>query len=225
MNLQRTREIVQRNAGTELELRERQAQHDQALANVELADAALVEAQLNLDYATIEAPFAGHVGRNLVDRGALVNATTVLTTIVNDEEIFVYFEASETQHLEYMTLFPQARQATGGARNAELRLDMRLANEPEFTHEGRVNWADNQVDADTGTIRVRGVFPNPERRMIPGLLARVRLAKGPAVEGLLVPEVALGRDQTGAYVLVVGEGNKIERRTVALGQPTAGCGC
>ncbi len=215
--LERTQEIIARSAGSELELRERIAQRNRARANVALAEAVLAAARLELSWCTVEAPFAGHLGRNLVDRGAFVDTATVLASIVNDERIFVYFEADEGQHLEYMSMFPDARTRDGRERNPGLRLRMQLANEEGYPHEGRVDWADNAVDTGTGTIRVRGVFENPERRIIPGLFARLRLAKGGPVEGLLVPQTAVGQDQAGRFVLVVDDENRVQRRGVRLG--------
>lgn len=217
VNVQRVRQIVERGAGNELELREREAQFQQAQAAVALAEATLTQAKLDLEWSRVTAPIDGRISRNLVDRGALVSPETRLATIVNDEQIYVYFNSSEREMLEYLRMSrPDLRTLNDSDRNERRKVYMGLMDEPEATREGEMDSADPQVDSSTGTIQARAVFDNPNRFIVPGSFVRIRLPKG-SHDALLVPEIALGQDQGGRFVAVVNDENKVERRAVTVG--------
>lgn len=190
---------------------------DSAKAGVDAAQAAVHDAQLNLDYTQVKSPISGRVNRNFIDVGNLVDSDkTILTNIVNDESIYVYYNVSERDLLEWTSKHPEQ---SGNAANQKPQFPvyMGLANEPDFPHEGTIDYADTRVDSGTGTLRVRAIFPNPNGSLLPGLFARVRIPveTRPA---LLVPTIAIGAGQSGRYLLVVNGKNVVEQRQVHLGQ-------
>jgi membrane fusion protein (multidrug efflux system) len=143
---------------------------------------------------------------NLVGSGQ----ATLLATIVREDPIYAYFTASERELLEYRELF------ASGEQNVAY---MAVATDTGFPHIGKVDYASNRVDPSTGTIEARAVFPNTDGVILPGLFARIRL---PSIRGraLLVPDTAVGADQGGKYVFVVGEDNTVEQRRVTVGALT-----
>lgn len=151
-----------------------------------------------------------------MDEGNLVGAgeRTLLTTIVKDDPIYVYFTASERDLLNYLEMYPERRTSTIPEGNPVF---MGLANEKGFPHEGVTNWAENRVDPDTGTIRVRGVFDNEKHMVLPGMFVRIRVPSSIIDHALLVPETCVGADMTGHYVYVVDEKNVVEKRKIETG--------
>ena len=188
-----------------------------AKAAVKAAEAAVDEARLNLGYTQIHAPIGGRVSRTLVDAGNLVGAGeyTLLTTIVKDDPIYAYFSASERELLEYLEKHPERRKPAD--QRERLPLYLGLSNESGYPHEGRFDWADNRVDANTGTIQIRGAFPNPDHVLRPGLFVRLRAPIDIREGALLITDRALGADQGGRYLLVVGDQNVVEKRYVEVG--------
>ena len=167
------------------------------------------------------APLSGRISRRNVDPGNLVNAdNTVLTTIVSDSQLYAYFDVDERT---YMDLVGSAT-AGQSAWLAGLKFPvlMRLVNEDEFTRSGTVDFVDNRINGNTGTIRMRGVFDNSTRALRAGLFVRIRLPLGKPYDTLLIPDEALQSDQGRSYVYVVNKDNKVEYRPVHLGQALAG---
>ena len=192
----------------------------QAQAEVLTAEAAIAEAQadvrnaeIELSYTEIRAPISGRIGRNLVDEGNLVGAgeQTLLTTIVKYQPMYAYFNVNERDLLRY----GENRRDRG--EDWVPVFELGLANEKGYPHKGRLDYIDNRVDETTGTITVRGEFPNEQGRMVPGLFARIRIPEPTRKEALLVPENALGRDQRGTYVLVTNSENVVEYRLLEIG--------
>lgn len=215
-NLRKAKELAGRRVLADQELDTTTAQHEQALADVALARANLDATRLDLSYTEVRAPISGRIGRNLVDRGALVGASepTLLATIVNDEQVYAYFDVSERQILDYLRANPDARRGSGDGERQ--RVFAALNGEEGHPHEGWIDSADNQLDVETGTLRIRAVLPNPERRIIPGSFVRLRVPTG-RERALLVPDLAVSSDQAGRYVLVVDDRNVVERRAVRIG--------
>jgi RND family efflux transporter MFP subunit len=209
-------------AVSEVEVIEARAQRDKARASVQAAQAAVDTARLNLSYTKIHAPISGKIGRNLVDVGNLVGAgeRTLLASIVQDDPVYAYFNVSESDFLRYQQEY--RKQQTSTIENGKIRVYLGLSNESGYPHEGRVDYVDNRVHADTGTIQVRGVFPNPDALLLPGLFARIRATLGKQENALLVPERALGSDQQGRFVLVVNDQNIVEYRPVKIGSKVDG---
>lgn len=209
-------------AVSEVEVIEARAKREKAKASVAASQAAVYTARLNLSYTKIHAPISGKIGRNLVDIGNLVGAgeRTLLATIVQNDPIYAYFNVSERDLLRYQQEYRKRQTPTNG--NGKTRVYLGLSNESGYPHKGRVDYVDNQVHATTGTIQVRGVFPNPDALLLPGLFVRIRAALGKHENALLIPERALGSDQQGRFVLVVNNQNMVEYRPIKIGAKVNG---
>ncbi len=199
---------------SKLEVLQAEAEVLTASAAIEEARADVRTAEIELSYTEIRAPISGRIGRNLVDEGNLVGGAgeqTLLTTIVRFQPMYAYFTINERDLLRYQE---NNRRARG---TYEPVFELGLANEKGYPHVGSLDYIDNRVDETTGTITVRGVFPNKTGRMVPGLFARIRIPDPTQIEALLVPENALGRDQRGTYVLVANSENVVEYRLLQVG--------
>jgi RND family efflux transporter MFP subunit len=202
---------------------------EKARANCAAMEAARDRAKLYLEYTRVIAPFDGRISRRFVDPGNLVNENnTVLTTVVTENPLYVYFDVDERTFLELVTAgSPTASSWFTGLRFPVL---LRLANEEQFAHAGTVDFIDNQVSPTSGTIRMRAEFQNPKGALKSGLFARVRLPLGSAYKALLVPDEALMSDQGRKYVYVVTrkknakgvETDQVEYRKVLFGQSVGG---
>jgi RND family efflux transporter MFP subunit len=176
----------------------------------------LTNAEIQLEYTTIESPIDGLVSRNYVDLGNLVGAgeATLLTTVRRIDPIYAYFEVSERFVARTLELRGgHADPSEGDKIPATLLLE-----ETGHEIEGEIDSLENTVDAATGTIRVRGVFPNPDAKIFPGFFVRVRLPGELYEDALLVEETALGTDLGGRYLMIVGDRDIVERRYVEPGQ-------
>ncbi len=201
-----------------LEERERRASAAaETTAHVDAVAAALRAAQLDLEFTRVVAPIDGRVSRALVTRGNLVSGgqgeATLLTTVVSVDPIYASFDADEQTYLRYGE---RARQHASGGQGG-LPIQMALADEQTFPHEGTLQFLDNQLDPSTGTINGRAVFRNPDRRLTPGLFVRLRLPGTVRYHGVLVEDRAIGTDLDRRFVLVVGGDKRLLSRTVALG--------
>lgn len=191
---------------------------DQATAQAELA-------RLNLSYTRVTAPFIGRMGRRLVDPGNLVgpSANSRLATIQQLVPIYVYFNLNERDAL---AIRAAVRQASPGkpfdARHTPVAVG--LQNETGYPHAGELDFVDSGINPATGTIQLRAVFKNEDRALVPGFFARVRIPLGPSQPTLLVPNRAVGNDQEGDFVLVVGDGDVVARRSIVRG-PLTEHGC
>jgi membrane fusion protein, multidrug efflux system len=207
----------------------------------EVAKAAILQAeakirlsQLNLDWTKVTAPISGRVSRRYVDPGNLVKADdTVLTTIVSDDHVYVYFDVDERSYLDLIGETPQTAESAPPPK-LKLKVMMRLANSEEFTHTGAVDFVDNRIHGNTGTIRMRAVFANPRDTIKAGLFARIRVFVGKPFKTILIPDEALQSDQGRKYVYVVTTATEkkedgteethdiVEYRPVVLGQAIQG---
>lgn len=220
-DLQRLELAVESNAVSLQEVDAARASRDQAEASLMASRARLRQAELDLSYTQIHAPIAGRVNRWFVDPGNLVGSSdnTLLTDIVRLDPVFAYWEMSESILLELLSSQREGGGSSdGGFERDEIPVQLGLANEAGWPHDGWIDFADNTVDSSTGTIRMRGVFPNPDGAVIPGLFARIRLPLRVTAGAVLVPESAIGTDLGGKYLLVVGSDNVVELRHVQLGQ-------
>ena len=175
-------------------------------ADIKAADAALRVARLNLDFASVRAPIAGRASRANVTAGNLVNDQTVLTTIAGTARLFAYFDVSEQTFLRVKA----ANEKAPGVR-------MGLANEAGFPHQGRVDFIDNRLNAQTGAMRMRASFDNSAGLFTPGLAVRLTMGTSTPYVAVLVPDRAIGTDQTKRFVYVVGADNQPQVRDVQLG--------
>ncbi len=194
---------------------------DVAVANKAAAEASKQSAVLQLEYTDIRSPIDGRINRTLVTRGNLVgqNESTLLTTIVRVDPLYVYFDAPERDFVEAQ----RAVRTTQGQTTAALPVQVGVATEVGFPHTGVIDFRENRVDTGTGTVRVRGRVPNPivpaghARLLYPGLYARVRVPNGERKRQLVLPEEALMTGQEGRFVYVIGQDNKVVKRTVTVG--------
>lgn len=194
-------------------------QRDSARAALANAQAQVDLANLNIGYTKVTAPFNGRMGRRLVDVGNVVGAggeETTLAEINQIDPIYVYFTINELDLLRIRERQQQAGE--GDYRTRPVPVLAGLANETGYPHEGRIDFAAISVDPSTGTLLLRAIFSNPDRVILPGLFVRLRLPVGRDKDAVLVPEIALGLDQIGRYVLVVDDKNIVERRAVKVGQ-------
>jgi RND family efflux transporter MFP subunit len=208
--------LVEQHAISQEEFDTRSSGDEQAEANVQLADAALDTAQLNMTYTRVTAPINGRISRANVTLGNLVtNGQTLLTTLVSLDPIYVRFDGDEQAYLRYVKAAKD--RAAAGSKETASPVLVGLADEAGFPHSGVMVFLDNEVDVQTGTIRTRAKLDNHDRAFTPGLFARVRLLGEKKYDALLINDSAVGTDQTVKYVLVVGAGNKVEYRPVKLG--------
>lgn len=220
-NYQRQAYLGKKGAVSEFDVLQAKATSDAAKAEVTAAQAELEAAQIQLDYTQVLAPIDGRINRGLVDTGNLVGSdgNTKLATIVNDNPIYAYFNVSENDLLAYRKMSREAGKAAHEDDLDERRSDvqLQLANEDNFPHKGSIDFMNNEMDPTTGTIQVRGVFPNSDRGLLSGFFVRLRVPLGVYKDALLIPEQAISADQQGSYVYVVDQQNKVERRTVTMG--------
>ncbi len=244
---QRSRNLVSRNAGsredydrTEANRKKSEAQVESDRANLEQAKADyeinilsaraklagtrsdVRNAEIDLGYCRITAPIDGRINESVFDVGNYVGdgQSTVLATLVKTDPIHAYITPSEDDLLRVQQM--ARKNNTADYRTVDVPMELGLANEDGYPHQGKVNYIDPSVDTGSGTVRTRGVFPNSDSMITPGLFVRIRLPFERKEEALLVPDRALGSDQSGPYLLVVGKEDKVERRTVRPGTEQGG---
>jgi RND family efflux transporter MFP subunit len=193
---------------------EAQAALQAAIANRKLS-------QQNVDWSKVVAPISGKVSRRMVDPGNLVvadNTGTLLTTIVTEDPIYGYFDVDEHTLLRLRRLIEQGKIK----KDLDSPVSLALSDEDGFPHPGTINFIDNQVDAQTGTLRFRGVFKNSDRILSPGLFIRVRLPIGEPHQALVIPESAINTDQGRKFVWVVNDKKQATYTSIQVGAPYPG---
>lgn len=219
----RAKVLVERQAISTEAWEQRRTSDESAQADVQAAQAAVEAAKLNLEWTQVRAPIDGRADRALVTAGNLVaagDAASVLTTVVSQSKVFVYFEADENAFLRYSRMAREGQRPS--ERDGELPVQIGLADETGFPHAGTVDFLSNQVDRGSGTIRVRAVLDNKDRVFTPGLFARVRLLGSGQFNALLVDDKAILTDQTRKYVYIVDDKGTAQRREVRLGGTSGG---
>ncbi|HEY4092635.1 MAG TPA: efflux RND transporter periplasmic adaptor subunit [Luteibacter sp.] len=185
---------------------------EQTAADVHAADAAVATASLNLAFTQVRAPVAGRAGRALLTLGNLARIDdSLLTTVVSQDAMYVYFDCDEHSYLRY-----------GNGANHTASARVALADENGFPREARVDFLDNRLDPATGTIRARAVVANTDHELTPGLFARVRFESGAPVDTQLIDDKAILTDQDRRYVYVVDAKGQAIRKDVTLGRDIAG---
>ncbi len=188
-------------------------------AEVRAVEAAVAAAKLNLSFAQVRSPIAGRVGRAMLSAGNLAKADdSVLTTVVSQNQMHVYFDCDERSYLRYKESVRKK-----GAKHEQL-VRVGLADETGFPHTGKVDFLDNHVYAETGTIRARAVLANPNRKLTPGMHARVQFNGDGEFNALLINDRAVLTDQGRKYVYVLGPDNKAMRKDVVVGRLIDGVG-
>jgi RND family efflux transporter MFP subunit len=220
----RVQRLRESGAVSQEELDERTSTVAQAEANVAGAQAAVEAAQLNLTFTRVTSPINGRVSRAEVTRGNLVtggnNGGTLLSSVVSIDPIYLYFDSDELAYLRYTQMARQSEPAS--SRDARDPVQVGLANEEGFPHSGYVDFLDNQLNPQTGTIRARAVLENKDGQFTPGLFARVQLLGSGEYTAILIEDRAVNTDQSQKYVLALSPDNKVEYRKVTLGRIIGG---
>ncbi|HHT0199513.1 TPA: efflux RND transporter periplasmic adaptor subunit [Klebsiella oxytoca] len=219
----RTDKLINTNLVSREEWEQRRAAATQAQADIRAAQAAVDAAQLNLDFTKVTAPIDGRASRALITSGNLVTAgdsASVLTTLVSQKTVYVYFDVDESTYLHYQHL---ARSGQGASSNhLALPVEIGLVGEEGYPHQGKVDFLDNQLTPSTGTIRMRALLDNAQRQFTPGLFARVRLPGSAEFNATLIDDKAVLTDQDRKYVYVVDKDGKAQRRDITPGRLAAG---
>jgi RND family efflux transporter MFP subunit len=218
-DLARAQMLVRSRAVSEEEVDTRVSDQRQAQESVQAARAMVNATQLNVEFTQVRAPISGRISRNLVSVGNLINGgttqSTLLTTIVSLDPIYCYFEADERSYLQGIRQLRNGDRANG--RGGKQPVYVALADEEGFPHQGSIDFWDNRLDQNTGTITVRAVLPNPDLLLAPGLFARVRVPAGDKYTALVLPPEALGSDLSQQFVFVVDDQNLVQYRKVTPG--------
>jgi RND family efflux transporter MFP subunit len=208
----RYRRLAQTSASSQQALDERFQQLRDAKGAVE-------QARLNFQFTEVKSPIDGRVGRHLVDRGNLVSGgelgATLLTTVVSQDPIHFYFDASEQELLKYTRLNMEGKRTS--SRDEAKPVEVMLQDEDRFVHKGTMDFVDNEIDRSTGSIQGRAIFENADGSLLPGLFGRLRIAGSGEYEAMLVPDEAVASNQSQRVVMVVNAENIIEPRPVVLG--------
>ena len=210
---ERAERLLARNATSQEEFEQLAADATVAAAQVASINAALEKAALDLSFTRVTAPIAGRVSRAIVTAGNLVDASIVLTTVVSDEAVYAYFDVDEQTYLEHVQQSNAAEQSV---------VHVGLINEQGYPHEARLDFVDNQVDPNHGTIRARAVLDNSDGKFTPGLFARMKLVSPNRHSAALVDDRAIGTDLGKRFVFVVDEQGVVQYRSVETGRLVEG---
>jgi multidrug efflux system membrane fusion protein len=219
-DVERGKPLVERRIMSEKMFEDRSNLLKEAQAAVKVSQAKTATAELELSFTRITAPIAGRISRSTVSQGSWISAgaasnPTLLTTIVSQDPIHVYFDVSENNYIKYKRL--AERDGGSGAAQPGTVVELALPDEATFAHKGQLDFIDNRLDAGTATLRVRAVVDNKAQLFSPGMFARVRLAGSRKYDAVLLPDEAIATDQSSKYVLVVADDGTVSRKTVRLG--------
>ena len=223
VDLKRSAKLRPSGAASQDEYEQREAQLKVHTASLQSAEAAVREARLDLGFTKISSPIDGRVSRTRITEGNLVQpgpgGSTVLTTVVTTDPIYVYFNIDEHALLKYEGAAWGSGKEIHPDRIKRLKIpvEIGLENEEGFPHAGVLDFVDNRVDQETGTIQARGVFDNAKHYLTPGLFVRVRIPFGKPHQALMVNERAIGRDQKQKFLLTVNKDNVVEYHEVKVG--------
>jgi membrane fusion protein, multidrug efflux system len=219
-DLERAVELGRTQAVSQQVIDQRRQALQSAEAAVITAEGALKRARLDVEFTQVVSPIDGRIGRKLMTEGNLVSggdtSATVLTTVLSLDPIYFYFNIDEQTYLKNsrLRLADQVSSSQGNPNPVHVA----LPDDTDFPHEGRMDWIDNELDLGTGTLRGRALLPNPKLLFSPGQFGRVRLVGSAPYEALLLPDTAIGSDQSRKIVYVVGGDNRAETREVKLGR-------
>jgi membrane fusion protein, multidrug efflux system len=217
--LERARRLFSTHVLPEEQLDVRNNELLEAEAAVRAANAALETAKLNLEFTEIRAPIDGRISREFVTPGNLIvgggNEATLLAVLYSIDPIYAYIDADERSVLKYRRLAREGKRES--ARDTQIPVEMALSDEQGFPHQGYIDYVEPSLNANTSTIRARGVFPNADDQLSPGFFVRVRIPGSGKYPALLVTERAVGIDQGQQYLMVVSDKHIVEYRPVKLG--------
>lgn len=218
----RLKELIKKGGASQSQVDAAEAQTKSLEAQIDATKQEVTRKALDLEYSRITAPIAGRISRAMMTAGNLVNAggtDPVLTTIVSVDPVYVYFNIDERSLQRYARSRENSvTTRPASVRDAKLPFNFGLETDVGYPHSGVLDFADNQIDPQTGTIQVRGVVPNPAGMFVSGARVRIRVPIGDARPVLLVPDTAILTDQDKRYVLALGDKNVVQRRDVELGK-------
>jgi RND family efflux transporter MFP subunit len=217
----RGQQLVRDKTITEQIFEQRAQAYRNAQASVSNNEAAVRQAELDIEFTELRAPVNGRIGDRRVSPGNLVTGgtsgnTTLLATIVSTDPIYFEFTFDEASFLRYERTSKTGKDIA--SRGTGVQVALKLIDERDFDHQGHMDFVDNVIDRSTGTIRGRAVFANPNNIFTPGMFARVRVPASPAYEALVVPDAAVGTEQTRKYLLVVDSSDTVRQKYITLGQ-------
>jgi RND family efflux transporter MFP subunit len=219
-NLQRAEKLLQGSTIAQEQFDTRRNEYDIAAANVLEAQAAAKAAELNLEFTQVKAPIDGRISRRFADEGNLITGgstqSTLLTTIVPSNPLYATFDADERLVLKYTRLDLSGERRS--SREAPNPVRIALADEKEFSHEGTMDFVDNRLDPETGTLRARALIDNSKGLLTPGLFVRVQLKGRGPYSAVLIPDEAIGTDQSKRFVMVVDKEGLAQRRFITTGR-------
>ena len=220
-DFERAKRLIATKAISEEDFDTKAKTYTAAQAAVMSAKAAEDSARLNLEFTEIHSPIDGRISRALVTQGNLISGgvsgagATLLTTVVSLDPLYLYSDADERAILKYLKLRREGSRVS--ARDEQIPAEMELSDETGFPHKGFIDFVDNRVDPNTGTMRARGVFANTDHGLSPGFFGRIRIPGSGKYPALLIPDRALGSDQALKFVYVVNAEKKVEFRPVTIG--------
>jgi len=218
-NFQRVESLRESGAVSMEEYETRQQALAGAKASLQLAQARIDQAKLNLEFTKVKAPISGRVSRDLVNQGNLIDggssSSTLLTTIVATSPIHFYFTGSESDYLKYSRLARNGER--GSSRSTANPVYIKLQDESGYVHKGVMDFVDNEIDRSTGTIEGRAVLENKEGLFEPGMFGKARLLGSAEHDAILIPDEIIGTNQSVRYVYVLGENNTVTTKNVVLG--------
>jgi membrane fusion protein, multidrug efflux system len=218
-DLERARPLVANNTISQQVFDQRTQAVRAAEANVLSAEASVRSSELDVEFTQIRSPVTGRISRKLVSEGNYITggsgSGTLLTTIVSIDPIFFYFDVSEADFLKYQRL--DALGLRPSSRDSTNAVELALQNDKGFPYKGKMNFVDNRIDQNTGSLRGRAIFDNPNQLFQPGLFARVRLVGSGEYKAIMLPDVAIATDQSNRFVFVVADDGSVSSKPVTLG--------
>ena len=220
LDVDRGRPLMERKVLSEKAFDDRANVLREAQSAVKVSEAKVATAELDLSFTRIASPIDGLIGRSFVTPGNWVNAgtistSTMLTSIVRQNPVHIYFDISENNYLKYKRLVERGESA-GAAQTGNV-IEIAMPDETGFPHKGTLDFIDNRLDPGTATLRARAIVQNDKKLFSPGMFARVRLAGSAKYPAVLIPDEAIASDQANKYVLVVGDDNTTSRRNITAG--------
>jgi len=219
----RLKDLLSKGGSSQSQVDKTEADRISLEAEVEAAKKEITRQELNLEYSKITAEISGRIGKAEMTVGNLVNAggsDPLLATIVSVDPVYVYFSVGEREFQNYQKMRPAAATGprSGDVRAMKLPFQFRLENDVGYPRSGMLDFVDNQVSSQTGTLQVRGVVANPDGILTPGSQVKIRLPLGEAKDTTLVPDTAVLSDQDKRYVLIVDDKNVVQRRDISAGR-------
>jgi RND family efflux transporter MFP subunit len=220
LDVVRGKPLLERRIISEKTFDDRESLVREAQSAVKVAEAKVKTAELEVSFTRMSSPITGRISRTQVTAGNWVSAggaanSTLLTTIVSEDPIHLYFDVSENNYIKYKRLVERGEGA--GAADLGAVVEIALPDERGFPHKAKLDFLDNRLDQSTGTLRARAVLANQARLFSPNMFARVRVTGSAPYKAVLLPDEAIGSDQTNKFVYVVGEDGTVARRNVKLG--------